>query len=353
METFEEILERMKSAYQEESGHSAEDVSDTGLRLRVLAGELYRLRTKLTWLERQAFPQTASGEWLSRHGEQRGVKRREAAKAKGTVTFSRWLPLSFDAVIPAGTVCAVPGEEPIEFETLENGVLEAGKLSVDVPAQAVRGGGVGNVAAGYINTLTDPPVGINYVTNKAAFTGGKEAESDEEYRVRVLAAYGQLSNGTNAAYYRDCALSCEGVGAVGVVPRKNGAGTVGLYLWGENGAPDEAVVSRVKSRLEAEREIGVTVDVQSATANTVNVACRLKLKSGAELEKAKADIAQALSLYFAGLTVGSPVYLTELQQVILGAAPVTALEFAASMRNVAAAQNTVPVLGTVSVEAMT
>lgn len=63
MESYEEILQRMEDAYEQESGHRAEDVSDTGLRLKVLAGELYRLRAQVAWLERQAFPQTASGEW--------------------------------------------------------------------------------------------------------------------------------------------------------------------------------------------------------------------------------------------------------------------------------------------------
>lgn len=352
METFEEILERMEKIYCEESGHSAESVSDTGLRLRVLAGEVYRLQAKLEWLRRQAFPQTATGEWLSRHGEQRGVTRREAAKATGVITFSRWIPLSFDAVIPAGTICAVPGEEPIEFETLEEGVLKSGTLSVDIPAQAVLGGKSGNVAAGYINALSPPPSGINYATNKAAFTGGREAESDEEYRQRVINAYALFSNSTNVAYYRDCALSCEGVGSVGVVPRENGAGTVGIYLWGMGGAPSDEVIDRVEKLLEKEREIGVTVSVQAATVKTVNVALRFKVPSGAVFSKAKEEAEKAISLYFAGLTVGSPVYLAEIAQAVLNAVPAIKLEFATSMSDYSGSKSKIPVLGTVNVEAI-
>ena len=64
MDSYEEILQRMEEAYEQKSGCKVADVSEVGLRMRVLAGELYRLEASLDWLERQAFPQTASGEQL-------------------------------------------------------------------------------------------------------------------------------------------------------------------------------------------------------------------------------------------------------------------------------------------------
>ena len=147
MESFERILQRMEEEYERESGCKVEDVSEAGIRLRVLAGELYRLSASLDWLERQAFPQTATGEQLDLHGAQRGVVRREAVKAGGTVTFSRYLPLAFDLVVPQGTVCATSGEPVVEYETTQEAVLEAGELTVDVPVQAVVAGAAGNAAA--------------------------------------------------------------------------------------------------------------------------------------------------------------------------------------------------------------
>ena len=117
MESYENIVKRMEDAYREASGQEVEAVSDLGLRLRVLAGELYRLQAGMDWLWRQAFPQTATGEQLDRHGAQRGLARREASHAQGVLTFSRYLALDFDLVIPAGTLCAAPGEEAVEYET--------------------------------------------------------------------------------------------------------------------------------------------------------------------------------------------------------------------------------------------
>ena len=350
METYEQILSHMKEVYEQESGHSAEDVSDTGLRLRVMAGELYRLQTELSWLRRQAFPQTAAGEYLDRHGELRGVSRKEAARAQGEITFSRYLPLSFDMVIPKGTLCASTGSDPVEYETTEQAVLTAGKLSVTVPAQAVLGGTQGNAAAGYVNTLLSSLTGINYLSNRIPFTGGREQEEDEEYRSRILAAYANLPNGTNAAYYRDVALSCKGVGSAGVMPRKDGDGTVGVYVWGEGKEPEQAVLDRLEEEFEQRREMGVTVSVQAAIKKSVDVGFRIKLPAGGEMERAKEDLKKAIAAYFAGLSVGSPVYLAALERVILNTVPATKISFFMTMRDHSGVEDTVPVLGTVTVE---
>lgn len=351
MESYEEILQRMEDAYEQESGHRAEDVSDTGLRLKVLAGELYRLRAQIAWLERQAFPQTASGEWLDRHGAQRGVIRREAAKAKGVITFSRYLPLSFDLLIPKGAVCAVPGDEPVEYVTTQEAVLPEGALSVDVPAQAAAGGASGNAAAGYINAMVMPVNGINYVTNKQAFTGGRERESEEAFRARVLDAYRNLPSGSNAAYYRDVALSLEGVGAAGAKPRINGANTVGVYVWGVDGPPEEALLERLRQEYELRRELGVTVTVQAAQAQAVNVNARLRFPPEVDSVRALEEAEAAVREYLNSRALGDPVYVADLQRVILEAAPAVGLEFSSSVRDVEGDPGRIPTAGTVSLEA--
>ena len=182
MNSYEEILQRMEEAYEQKSGCKVADVSEVGLRMRVLAGELYRLETSLDWLERQAFPQTASGEQLDLHGAQRGVTRGEAEKATGVVSFSRYLPLSLDLVVPKGTVCATSGEPVVEYQTTEDAVLVSGQLTVDIPVEAVVAGASGNAAAGYVTTLVNAPVGINYAANETAITGGKDPEDDDASR---------------------------------------------------------------------------------------------------------------------------------------------------------------------------
>ena len=350
MEPINDILTRMEAAYEEASGHPAQAVSDTGIRLRVLAGELLRLRAQVDWLRRQAFPETADGEWLDRHGEARGLTRRPAQAATGSLTFTRYIPLSFDLQIPEGITCTSTGDDPVEVITTQAAVLPAGSLNVTVPAKAVVPGPAGNLSAGSVNTMIDPPDGIQYVNNPTAFAGGKEAETDEVYRSRVLAAYRQLPNPLNAAWYRDAALSVEGVGAVQVVPRINGAGTVGVYVWGVDGAPSLDLLDQVAAKLNASREIAVTVSVLTATGSVQDVDARLRLEPGADFEKASQAVQSALAQWFATRQVGDPLYLTQLEQVILSAAPVLKLEWPVTMQDLAPTAGRVLLLGDVNLE---
>lgn len=350
MESYESILQRMEEAYEAESGRKVEAVSDLGLRLRVLAGELYRMQAGIQWLKRQAFPQTAVGEELDLHGAQRGVLRREAQKARGSVTFSRYIPLSFDLVVPKGTVCAASGEEAAEYETLEDGILPAGELSVEVPARAVLGGRAGNAAAGYVNTLATPVAGIEYAVNQKDFTGGADREDDESYRTRVLAAYARLVNCGNAGYYEAAALAVEGVTSAQAVPRENGAGTVGIYVWGNGAAPPTELLENLAKRLNEEREIGVTVNVKPAQAAVINVSARLIVGEEIELEQARAEGKSALEAWFSARQVGDPVYLGDLSRVLLTAIPAKGLEYPVNMRDTAPAAGKIPVLGAVNLE---
>lgn len=334
MDKFEGILRRMEETYERESGCKIEDVSDVGLRMRALAGELYRLEASMEWLERQAFPQTATGKQLDLHGAQRGVLRKQAEKAAGVVSFSRYLPLSFDLVVPKGTVCATSGEPVVEYATTEEAVLQAGELTVDVPVEAVVPGAAGNAAAGYVTTLVGAPVGINYAANERPITGGQDPEEDEAYRKRILDAWAHSPNGTNADYYREIALNREGITSVQVVPRSSGAGTVALYVWGEDAAPSSDTIDALKADLDAQREVGVTVTVQAARAVQVSVLVNIQLSEELDLEQAKEDIEAALREFFKGLGVGDGYLLTDISRVVLSAVPVEKLEFPSTMRDV-------------------
>lgn len=331
METYEEILERMEKTYEQESGCKVEDVSEVGLRLRVLAGELYRLDASLDWLERQAFPQTATGEQLDLHGAQRGVTRRAATKATGVVSFSRYLPLSFDLVVPKGTVCATSGDPVVEYETTVEAVLKSGDLTIEVPVEAVVAGTSGNAAAGYVTTLVNPPVGINYAANETPITGGQDPEEDEEYRVRVLDAYAHSPNGANADYYREIALRQEGITLAKVIPQANGKGTVTLYIWGEDASPSAETVQAVQDMLNQQREIGVTVTVKAAKKAPISVMVKLKLPEEVDFQWATEQTKAAINAFFETRGIGEGFFLMELTRVVLNAVPAEAVEYSSSM----------------------
>ena len=178
MKTVEEIYEEMLSVFREETGAEASAVSDLSVRLYAVAAQVYSLYVQADWLSRQCFPQSAQGSWLDRHAALRGLERRGAVKAKGTIRFSVAAAGGTDLTVPAGTVCATAGLE--RFETTEAAVLKAGETWVEVPARAVEAGKAGNVPAGSILVMTAPPVGVGSCANPEAFSGGDDAEEDEE-----------------------------------------------------------------------------------------------------------------------------------------------------------------------------
>ena len=305
---YAEILARMQEKYRELAGGEADGASDIGIRLKVLAGEAARLAQRLENLEKQAFPQTADGEALTLHAQQRGIERKEAVKASGSLRFGRDAPLWYDSPIPAGTVCAAPGGE-IRFVTTEDAVLKTGSYEVDVPACAETGGRSGNAFAESITVLVTPPEGILTVVNPLPFTGGMDAESDEELRQRLLLSYRNIPNGTNAAFYREQALKVPEIRSVSVIPCENGLGTVGIYCAASGSAPSEEVLDALAATLDELREITVQVSVQPCELVEVDLFVTVTTGDGYTAQQVKESCEEALRSYFASLPIGQAVLL--------------------------------------------
>ena len=68
-----EFLQKMQSRYEELTGMKADDASDIGVRLKILAEQLAMLKGQLEEVKRQTFAQTACGEALERHAAARVI----------------------------------------------------------------------------------------------------------------------------------------------------------------------------------------------------------------------------------------------------------------------------------------
>ena len=350
MESYKEILERMRAKYIEESGNKPEDVSDIGIRLRVMAGEVYRLQARMDWLWKQAFPETADGAQLDLHGAQRGLVRGGREKAEGVLEFSRYVPISFDLMIPKGTVCASSGEEAVEYETTEEAVLAAGSVTVSVPARAVTAGSAGNAAAGYINTLVSEVTGINYVTNTKAFSGGTDPEGDEDYRARILAVIGRLEGFGSAGYYEGIALEQAGVRSAQAGISADSSGAT-VYVWGDGAAVPEEAIGELQERLDSSRPLGVAVTVQQAATKKVAVGAQLQMREGADFAAASAALPNVIKAWLNQRSVGESVYMAQIQRLIMDTDPgVARVGFISSCKDHEGALGVVPIAGIVSLK---
>lgn len=134
MKTIDEIFGEMLSCLEEQTGLEPEPGCDLSVRMYAVAAQVYALYIQAQWVTRQAFPQTAESDYLDLHGQLRGLTRKQATQALGSIRFTAQ---SSDTArtIPQGTVCLTA--DMVRFETTEDGIIAPGEAEVDVPAQAL------------------------------------------------------------------------------------------------------------------------------------------------------------------------------------------------------------------------
>jgi uncharacterized phage protein gp47/JayE len=164
--------------------------------LDTVGGALAENQIDLDALSNSLNVDTKYGATLDRFLSIFGFSRQKGVSATGYVAFSRNIAATVDIRIPAGTrlqaaLPAVPnlGEDfpsSIQFVTAYDGIIPLGATTSDpVPIRAAIVGNIGNVATNYINQVIGQTVyGVTAVTNDAPTSGGKDAEDDDEYKVR-------------------------------------------------------------------------------------------------------------------------------------------------------------------------
>ena len=109
-----------------------------------------------------------------------------------------------DKTISTGVQVQTPPtttSSPIKFITVESGVITAGNYESGlVDINAVEAGSEGVVAAGQISKfVSSPPFTGAEVTNSTATSGGRDDETDNDLRNRLLRRYDELARGVPSA----------------------------------------------------------------------------------------------------------------------------------------------------------
>lgn len=317
MDSYEDILNRMVEKYEQLSGFAPSNESDIMLRFKVLAGEVYSNTVAAEFIKSQMFPTTATGQYLDKHAIERGLSRKEAQKATGEVTFSLAVPTDSDIVIEQGTIVSTATTDAKRFETDNTVTLAAGSTSVSVTVTAVQGGADYNVLQNTVTVMVTPPLGVSSVNNAKAFKGGVDRETDDELRSRILYSYQDISNGTNAVYYKRLAESVSGVYSASVVSQARGAGTVNMYIRGKSDSPVNSThIEKVQQLLDENRELNVDILVLYASPLKVYVSLYMEVEDGYSFDVVSASIKQKVRDYIDTLEVGKPALLCDMGDII-------------------------------------
>ncbi|MCI8421946.1 MAG: phage tail protein [Lawsonibacter sp.] len=350
MKTVDAIYQEMLACFGEQTGMELREGCDLSARLYAMAAQVYTLYAQAAWVVRQAFPQTAEGEYLDRHAQLRGLERKQGAKAEGMVRFFAGESALDSRVVPRGTVCMTAGL--VRFETVEEGMLPRGTLFVDVPVRAAAAGTAGNVSAGAIVSMAVAPVGIASCTNLEPFAGGGDQEGDEGLRARVLDTFKRLPNGANNAFYEQGALSFDQVAAAAVVPRPRGIGTVDVIVATLAGMPGQELLDQLTDYFQERREIAVEVLVRPPRPVTVDLSVQVASQAGRDRAQVLEAVETALRGWFSGERLGRDVLRAELGNLIYSCDGVANYTIAAPAADVRVDRDVLPVLGSLTVGEM-
>ena len=176
--TYAELLDALEYKAREVFGSKANLTvrSPLGIFLRIFAWMLNLLFSTLEDVYNSRFIDTAVGASLYNLGRALGLRLLGAQKAVGYLTFTGEngveVPEGFLAETTAG----------MQYVTVSSGVIRDGEVTL--PATAISSGPDGNTAEETITTITNPKLGIESVTNVKPFEGGRNTETDAEFRER-------------------------------------------------------------------------------------------------------------------------------------------------------------------------
>ncbi|OXS92619.1 baseplate J/gp47 family protein [Pandoraea apista] len=191
---------------------------------RVQAGLAHLHYGYIDYIAKQAVPWTSTGEYLAGWGALRNTFQKSPTAASGVVPFSG-VP---GTVIPAGSSGA-RGDGVTYTSQADAAVQANGVATVSFVADQL--GAAGNCDAGTVVTLGVAIPGVQSSgAAAAAFTGGADAEEEDDFSERVMSAYQATPQGGAAGDYSTWALDVPGVTRAWVVRNGFGAGTVVVYV---------------------------------------------------------------------------------------------------------------------------
>jgi len=266
-----------------------------------VVGELYAFGAEML---KQGFLDTATTFWLDRKAREFGLTRNLAIKAEGVVVYSRKIAKLTNVNIREGSIVTTPKDQSgtqYRYFTTAEVVLLAGELSIEAPVIAETAGNAYNVGAGSISVMKTFISGVDVVTNLEDWLTvvGVDEESDAALRQRCFLAWNELSQGGTAAAYVSWALSVAGVKSAFVddtLPR--GEGTVDVYIMGEAGPPDPALIEAVQDVVDDNRPITADALVFAPEIVSVPVTLTVIPRAGYDTAAMDTEIRRRISIFF-------------------------------------------------------
>lgn len=265
--------------------------------LRVLAvslgGALALLYRAIRWGYQQLFPATADEESLSTKAQEYGMYIRSATPSIIEIQIIG----DEAAQIPAATIWK--GNNGLAYSQRALAVIPSGGIALSVSLECLEPGSAGSLGVGNTLEVSSPVGGVIGASCTAILYEGEDAETTEQFRLRVLQrAAGQPQGGSASDYVR---LAMEVPGIVKAFAFRTDAGEVTVYpLESDTGTARIPAAGKLAEVLEyvgspSHRPLCATILSAAMTERTVDVTI-----TGANPDDAttKAAVLAALEAYF-------------------------------------------------------
>ncbi|OVZ91327.1 phage tail protein [Yersinia kristensenii] len=260
------------------------------------------------WIVRQIFPDTADIEFLELHCRTRGIVRKPANTATGTIDLTG----EPNATVASGLTVT---RDALSFVTTEQATIGLdGKLTV--AAQATIAGTAGNTAQVMSGTLSSTPDGVDTTVIISIMRGGTDQESPEDLLARLLDIIRRPPAGGNKYDYKRWALEIPGVTAAYVYPLRRGLGTVDIVITSADGLPSEAIIAATQTHIDDVRPVTAKSSlVMSPTIKTFDIDVKVTL-SGITLDVAATLIKESLNNYINRLIPGETFIRSQAEMLV-------------------------------------
>lgn len=273
-----------------------------------------------------AYPQHSFGEWLTLSAATKGVYRKNAQYATGTLNIVG----NSGTIIPKGTKFsnAIPkgSTNKVKYYSAVSDYAIPTEGIITISIQADEAGTVGNAVANEVVLNIEGIKSIASVTNTEAISNGINEESDESLLDRLLESVRNKATSGNKASYKVWAKEVAGVADAEVLPLWNGPGTVKVIVMGEGGRAIPELTDEVKEYLdpiahegngEGKAPIGAVVTVASVENYEVDIRISyIELENEYNAELVFTGVKKSILHYLSSLLLGEVIRIRSIEDAI-------------------------------------
>ena len=264
------------------------------------------------------------GNDLDRSVKVLGLIREPAKSAVGEITLMTGdNPAEYDIEIPYGYIVSTrPNRDGdvIEFYISDtSAILKAGESEINVSVTCTEPGLV-YIPVGTIDVMSQSLQGINSITNKHAINGGRDIESDEDFRERIRNVRETFGKCTNEAI-ESAINQVPGVTKSKVVDMYEGVGTTGVIVVTDTTPPPESVKNNITKTMQSVKASGIKPILIYSNIKDVDIDIII---TGVELTDANyTAIANAINDYCLSLNAGQDFIIRQMERKALNAIDTT------------------------------